>query len=318
MTKSILGAQRLLIASCILIYGCSKSQSDSGLQQSGVSNRLPVATFTLDPSKSPFYGDSVFYVQGDEVSAYIFRPQNQLGSGTYVSWPAGLSMDPHTGVIDVSKSEPGSLYNVGFVSSLTGDTAYRQITVPGVAYNDGIYYVNGADSVLQPFYYAGSSSSGAGSGSTGSSNGFVGLNGVFDEPGPSGLRANDQGLNVNPANGVINLRNSLQQGLFGPNPQNGDMRQIDIYYRVNDNSIMSLQRTAVIVHFYNTIGDVPTSLMNLVQSGQGQKIVDGGATTVQSGAISGGIINTTSTGTPVATTGQVARPPHIVLVNKGH
>jgi hypothetical protein len=318
MTKSILGAHRLLIASCILIYGCSKSQSDSGLQQSGISGHLPIATFTLDPGKSPFYGDSVLYVQGDEVSAYIFKPLNKLGAGTYVSWPAGLSIDQQTGVINVSKSEPGSLYNVGFVNAFTGDTAYRQITLPGVAYADGIYYVNGADSVLQPFYYAGNASPGAVNPS-GGNNGFAGIHGVFDVPGLSGLRANDQGLTVNEATGAINLKNSLQQGLFGANPQNGDMRLIDIYYRVNDNSSMSLQRTAVIVHYYNTIGDVPTALMNLCRSGQNQKAVSGGSTTAQSGTISGGIIiNTNGAPTTPATTGQVARPPHIVLVNKGH
>jgi hypothetical protein len=308
--KSTLGYISLLLASCVFINGCSKTGTNSG-EISGASHS-PSAYYTLDATKSPFYGDSVLFVQGAEESSYLFHPVNQLGTGIFVSWPAGLSLDPHTGVIDVSKSEPGSLYRVGFISATTGDTAYRQLIVPGFAYRDGIYFVNGSDSLLQPFYFAGNPAVASGSETTSAAS--VSLAGIFDEPGPSGLRAQDLQLNVNTNSGVINLKNSIQAGLFGPMPQNGDIRQVDIYYRVNDNSHMSLQRTSVIVHYYNTLGDVPEALIGICQANQQVATVNSTGSSLLTGSTSQTIVFDTK---PISSSPS-ARPPHIVVVIKGH
>ena len=66
-------------------------------------------------------------------------------------------------------------------------------------------------------------------------------NGSADEP-PPGQRANDQKVRVRTKSGVINLKKTLGDGAFGPNPQNGDRKEVTIYYRLNDCSSKSLQK----------------------------------------------------------------------------
>ncbi len=136
MKQSLLGPLRLLPI-VVIAASCSKSNSHSDVAANGAI--ATNATFTTDVTKSPYYGDSILYVRGDEATAYQFKPTNNLGTGTYVAWPAGITIDSKTGIIDASKSEPGSRYNVGFVSASTGDTAYNQVIVDGVTYVDGIY-----------------------------------------------------------------------------------------------------------------------------------------------------------------------------------
>ena len=311
MLKTMQGFYRLSILSCFLVYGCSKSQNDLNNPVSGsMSVHTPQAYLTLDPSKSPQYIDSVLYVGGSASDAYRFRPVQVLTQGYYTAWPAGLSIDEHTGVIDISKSEPGSRYNVGFVSSRTGDTAYREIIIPGVSYADGLYYLDAADSVLQPYYYGGGRAAVASSLHTM----LTGIGGIFDEPAPSGIRANDLQLRVNQVDGSINLKQSIREGLFGAHPQNGAARQVDVYYRVHDNSNMQLQRTSVMVYFYNTLQDVPASLISLVQTNQNE--VFGGSTTIQSSSTGSSGSSSGSTTNP-GVAPKATRPPLIVVINKG-
>lgn len=295
MKLSVQDVTRLLPI-CVIFAGCSKSLSHSDV----VANN-PTATYTTDITKSPNYGESTLYVQG---GSYQFKPVNTLGSGTYVSWPTGLTIDRNTGVIDASKTEPGSRYNVGFVSAVTGDTAYNQVIIAGVTYADGIYTLDSKDSVVRPYYNANSASLAAG----------------------TVLSASGEGLNISSTDGSINLSNSLRQGLFGSNPQNGDTKEIPVYYRLNDKSNGSLMRTTVIVHYYNTLADVPVSLIATTQAsrqafaGQGATIndveTDANLVPVKPSAPllpAASPVSTTVASAPVA-----PRPPQVVLVVKGH
>ncbi len=309
---------------CVIAVSCSKSNSHSDVAANGsIAN---TATFTTDVTKSPYYGDSILYVRGEAATAYQFKPTNSLGTGTYVAWPAGITIDPKTGIIDASKSEPGSRYNVGFVSASTGDTAYNQVVVDGVTYVDGIYALDSKDSVLSPYYNTSAVTPWSSDGKAVAFAGGPTHSFVFDAPAAGVLSANEQGLAVSTTDGSINLANSVRQGLFGSNPHNGDTKEIPIYYRLGDASRNSLLKSTVIVHYYNTLADVPVALLVSCQASQraftGQGAVlstetDGGT---PFGPIATG--TTTTSVTPVKAAAAAApvtpRPPQVVLVVKGH
>jgi hypothetical protein len=284
MKLSVQDVTRLLPI-CVIFAGCNKSLSHSDV----VANN-PTATFTTDITKSPSYGESTLYVQGGSSQ---FKPVNTLGAGNYVAWPAGITIDRNTGVIDASKTEPGSRYNVGFVSTVTGDTAYNQVIIAGVTYADGIYALDSKDSIVRPYYNANSASLATG----------------------TVLSASGEGLNVSSTDGSINLGNSLRQGLFGSNPQNGDTKEIPVYYRLNDQSNGSLMRSTVIVHYYNTLADVPASLVSTTKTSR-EAFTGRGAFLNDRPLGSSAALNpptTTTASAPVT-----PRPPQVVLVVKGH
>jgi len=319
MKQTLLAPLRLL-PFCVIVASCSKSNSHSDVVANGsIAN---TATFTTDVTKSPYYGDSILYVRGNEASAYQFKPTNSLGNGTYVAWPAGLAIDAQTGIIDVSKSEPGSRYNVGFVSATTGDTAYNQVIIDGVTYVDGIYTLDSKDSVLQPYYNTSAITPWTANNIVSD---FVGdtrsHSPAFDVSVGGMLSANEQGLNVSTADGSINLANSVRQGLFGSNPQNGDTKEVPIYYRLGDASRHSLLRSTVIVHYYNTLADVPVALLVAAQASQKAFTGQGAVLSTESDASA----PTSTTPTTAAKTTATAvaapvapRPPQVVLVVKGH
>jgi hypothetical protein len=304
MNPSAKGLSGLLLSSCAMIYGCSKStiHSDPGLPSGA--RHAAKAYFTTDTTQFPFYGDTILYLKSSGSAGYLFSPVNHLGAGIFVSWPAGLSVNRQTGVIDASKSEPGSRYNIGFVSSPTGDTAYSQVIISGVTYPDGIYYMDAPEAVIQPFYNAAAPATGI---------------------SPADLRTTDQQLLVNTGNGAIDLKTSVRQGLFGGHPQNGDTRQIAVYYRLNDRSGMNLQKTSLTLHYYNTLADVPASLIATCQSSQSAfpqintQTVSDGASSGEKAVTATTPIKEVATNLPVPKPAPVApRPPQIVIVNVGH
>ena len=308
MKQSLRGPLRLLPI-CVIAVSCSKSNSHSDVAANGTI--ATSATFTTDATKSPYYGGSILYVRGDEATAYQFKPTNSLGTGTYVAWPAGISIDPKTGVIDASKSEPGSRYNVGFVSATTGDTAYNQVIVDGMTYVDGIYALDSKDSVLSPYYNTSSVTPWS---SEGKAAAFVG-----GHSHSSHFDANEPGLDVSATDGSINLANSVRQGLFGSNPHNGDTKEIPIYYRLGDASRHSLLKSTVTVHYYNTLADVPVALLASCQASQQAFTGHGAVLSTEVDAVATGTTPTTAAKTVAATAAPVApRPPQVVLVVKGH
>lgn len=320
MKQTLLAPLRLL-PFIVIAASCSKSNSHSDVVANGTI--ASTSTFTTDVTKSPYYGDSILYVQGISAAAYQFKPTNNLGTGSYVAWPAGVTIDPKTGIIDASKSEPGSRYNVGFVNATTGDTSYSQVIIDGVTYVDGVYALDSKDSILSPYYNTNAIVPWAADGKEASYMGGL-SHGTphFDAPVAGVLSANEQGLSVSETDGSINLANSLRQGLFGNNPQNGATKEIPIYYRLGDGSIHSLLKSTVIVHYYNTLADVPAALLIACQTSQKAFALGQGAvfSTVET---DGAVSTTTTTGTTpvkaVAVAAPVApRPPQVVLVVKGH
>jgi hypothetical protein len=297
---------RPLVVSAVLLSGCSKSLTHTGSDLSTGNSYQPSSIFTTDASLSPSYGDSILYVRGAGRSAYLFKPVNTLLNGTFVSWPKGLTIDPVTGEIDVLQSEPGARYNVGFVNAATGDTAYRQVILAGITYPDGIYDLSSANTTLQPYFNADAAAPGTASS-------------VFDEEGIAG----SQKLIVNTQNGAIDLKASIDQGLFGDQPQNGDSREVSIYYRLNDQSHMSLLKTTVEVYYYNTISDVPLAMIEACRYSQSAfqrtsshpELTEG---TGSSPAPTSTGATTITKPAPVPVPPAPARPPQVIIVNAGH
>src|SRR5450432_2175047 len=154
MKKTDLFRIRGLLLITMLICGCGKTLLHSGFAPLIKSPSDGTSYYTNDPKLSPFYGDTVLYMRSNEPSGYLIAPLNDLGLGTYTSWPAGLSINARTGVIDLSVTEPGARYNIGFVNTLTLDTAFRQLIIAGVGYLDGIYDMSSGDSLLRPYLNA--------------------------------------------------------------------------------------------------------------------------------------------------------------------
>ena len=90
-------------------------------------------------------------------------------------------------------------------------------------------------------------------------------NGNLDEP-PAGQQANEQLVRVRTRSGIINLKKSLQDGAFGPNPQNGAIKDVMIYYRLNDCSQKALRSIRVRLIYYERKRDVPQPLVKEINT----------------------------------------------------
>lgn len=103
--------------------GCSKKDQveDSLPEQVNLDSLLRVETPASVPSPAkgvhcpdgPKYKDSVIYIESKSGN-YIVRPINNPGAGKYYSWPQGMVLDSVTGSINVTKSETGLRYKIGF------------------------------------------------------------------------------------------------------------------------------------------------------------------------------------------------------------
>lgn len=224
-------------------------------------------------NSAPDYGSTLicprFRGPGND---HIISPLNAPGVGKYISWPQGLQLDSVTGAINVTKSETGARYMVGFVKNGTNDTCSREIILAGITYLDNIYVLSQNDTLAQPYFNADPSLNAVCDPNTDNTpsgnqcefddgedddNG----NGQGDEP-PAGQRANDQHVKVRTTNGVINLKRSFEEGAFGPNPKNGARKDVTIYYRLNDCSNKALQKITIRLLYYEKRSDVPQALAN--------------------------------------------------------
>ncbi|TDW97035.1 hypothetical protein [Dinghuibacter silviterrae] len=147
MKKRVSAILMMVLGSMLLFMGCSKTAY--------FEPHSPTSFYTTDASVAPFYGDTVLRVTGSTLQDYLFRPAAIKSQGHFVTWPAGLVVDPQTGVINAALSEPGARYNVGFVSAKTGDTAYSQVVLAGISFSNTVYIKNDGDSVLAPYAMGG-------------------------------------------------------------------------------------------------------------------------------------------------------------------
>jgi hypothetical protein len=217
---------------------------------------------------APNYGDSIVYIKPKSGGDFIANPVNNIGiDGTYFSWPEGLKINRNTGAINLSQSETGVRYNIAFIKKGTTDTCVSQLIVGGLTYMDGIYVLDQHDTLAKPIFNANPLSSPICDASDDSdypdNNGNGNNKCVFDDDSP-GHRANDQKLRVRTKSGIINLKKSVEDGLFGKNPKNGDSKKVQIRYGLNDVSQKASQKITVQVMYYDKLSNVPTALQQEV------------------------------------------------------
>jgi hypothetical protein len=206
---------------------------------------------------APNYGDSIVYPQPNSSGDFYVYPQNNQGiQGTYLSWPAGLQMDPKTGSIDLTGSETGQRYSVAFVKAGGSDTCMSQLIVAGASYMDSVYVLSQSDTTAVPYFNANPATpspctSGQGQGGPGC---------VFDYNN----FAHNQGIEIDQNTGYIDLQKTMAKSPFGLLPLNGTTVLTTIYYKLNDNSNNAPQKIQLKMVYYNHKSDIPPGLLTSI------------------------------------------------------
>jgi hypothetical protein len=210
-------------------------------------------------SALPIYGDSIIFPQPVSGSDYIVAPVNNPGPGKYLSWPVGMVIDSTTGAIDLTASETGLKYAIGFVKSGTTDTCMSTLIIGGMSYPDSIYVIQSGQDAAQPYFNADpnllSVCNGNGNGS----------GCAFDVTGS----AASQKVIVDPNSGQIDLKKTLNGtsllglgGAFGLIPVNGQTITTSIYYKLNDGSADAMQHIDVQLVYYDSKSLINIALLN--------------------------------------------------------
>lgn len=291
-----------LVTLVIAMFACTKNQEDiatsSRLMVSPTpdSNQLMVSPVCMPPD----YGDSILCYQWLGGQDYKILPINNPGKGRYITTSEGLVIDSITGEINVTKSESGLPFKVGFIPEGSQDTCFTKVITSGINYLDGIHVLGDDDTLLVPMYNGtlgyvpvcepnGSLNGCEYDDGEDDDNG----NGLADEP-PPGFSLNQNNIIIDKRTGVISLRRSLISGIFGVlNPANGKTVNATLYYRLSDCSNGALRRIDLKFTYYNKLSDVPQGLINDIED------------------VVKGILKLL-----FRTNGKVgkARPPHIVVV----
>jgi hypothetical protein len=197
------------------------------------------------------YGDSILYLKPSN-GDYIVTPAAISKPGKYYAFPDGLEIDPITGAINLSKSETGMRYKIIFVADGTTDTVSAKIVLSGINYKDYYHVQTANDTLSRPFYNANFANFNMPCTGTGC---------AFDTDGT----ARAKGLAINPLTGVINLKKTIQNGFFGSgNPQDGDVKEVDIKYKLNDLSNSAVNTIKVKLYFYYNSSTVSANLSDLL------------------------------------------------------
>ncbi len=239
--------QLLVLIFSGIFFSCSKTDNSAV---------IPPVT---PPGYTLSYGDSIFFLQ-NQAADYIVMP-TQTVAGVYTGFPEGIDIDSKTGAINVSKSETGLRYRIGFLPAGGKDTFNTVIVISGINFLDGFYKLTTKDSICTPVYNAsaGNAIPGAGNGS------------VFDE----GSGCNSAGCNVNTALGSINLAQTVRNGVFGATPSNNDRHEFQLNYRIDDKSGKALNTLKVKLYYFDTLSDVTQEVFDIITSRQGTMLRTG-------------------------------------------
>lgn len=230
--------------------------------QSSSTPTMPKAPYPQAPLNgcfyAPLYGDSIIYPQPTSGSDYIMNVVNSPGTGKYLSWPVGMVIDSISGAIDVTQSQTGLQYAVGFVKNGTTDTCLQTLIIGGASYADSVYVLDEGQTIAVPYFEANPTLLNTCATGNGCS---------FDVTGS----AAKIGVIVNSATGDINLQQTLNGtgvlplgGAFGLLPTNGSTVTATIYYKLNDPSNYALQNIQVQLEYYDKESLINSGLLNTV------------------------------------------------------
>ena len=238
---------------------------------------------------APIYGGSIIYPQPANGADYVINPVNSPGQGKYFSWPQGMVIDMNTGAIDVTKSETGLKYAIGFVRNGSTDTCLSTLIIGGASYYDSIYVLNSGANTAVPYF---------------DGDPYF-LNKCAASPNACSFDVNGTAASkkiiVNPSTGVIDLQKTLNGsllglgGTFGLIPTNGQSVTATIYYQLNDASNNALQHIDVQMVYFDSKDNMNAGLLS-------------GIVNAVDNLLAGHLISTTIN----------PRPPLIVIVRRLH
>lgn len=259
----------------VLIFSCTKDASSDG---------------PIDPPSSSklSYGDSVFYINKAD---YIISP-NISQSGTYTAFPDNLQIDQSTGKIMISvegkdgkATQTGLRYRIIFKPS-AGDPDTTHIILAGINFQDRIYDLTKNQAFANPIYNATPSLS-----------------------IPAGNYSASDKVSINSATGQIDLKKTLENGLFNATPENNDWRLVTIEYETNNGSNIIKNDLDVVMYYYTAIDKIPSNVSATMKAHQnlllGVPSID---IPVTSGAIDESVKSIVSVSKP--------RPPCIIIIGR--
>lgn len=273
-SKLIIGSSLLPFVLLLVSVACNKGDRHSEEEEQPEEEVLNASTLLSNSanlcSNAPNYGDTILFPQPKIGGDFFATPTNNINvTGTYLSWPEGLKLNRTTGAINLSQSETGVRYLVAFIKQGTTDTCVSQLIIGGMTYIDKIYAMDQNDTLAKPIFNAdpfGPSICDASDDTDYPDNNGSGNNRcAFDDAAP-GSKANDQKLRVRTKSGIINLKKSLADGMFGPTLKNGDFKIIPIQYQLNDASNKATQTVSVKVIYYDKVSNIPTALVQEISS----------------------------------------------------
>src|SRR6185436_3342619 len=148
MKKRILAALIAFSVLTVLLIGCHKSMDEEVL----------IVPYPLHPVMNcpyaPDYRDTLVCLPNGNGADYIVSPVNSPGAGRYYSWPVGMTIDHFTGAINVTQSEPGMRYMVGFVKQGSTDTCLTPLIVTGMSYMDSVHVLSDNQNTSSPYFNA--------------------------------------------------------------------------------------------------------------------------------------------------------------------
>ena len=193
------------------------------------------------------YGDSILYIKGAD---YKLAPVSKK-TGIYKAFPENLNIDATTGEITVSvkgndgESQTGLRYKITFSSSNSEVSDSTYIVLSGINYPDKFYYLSQNDSIIYPIY-----------------------NADVSKNLPAASYDFDNRLALNPANGQINIKETIRRGFFNDVQPNTQWKQTTVKYSINDGSVNTTNTMDIILYYYNTLNDIPAHVSSIMQAHQ--------------------------------------------------
>ena len=230
------------------------------------------------------YADSTYYLV-EQVNDYIVAPVNEL-TGIYGAAPKGLSIDTLSGEINVTTSETGLRYRVFYTEEGSNDSCFTFVTISGINYKDSVYVLDQMDTFAFPIYNASYSAALPCDDDDFTSDdsyqqkfldddGCEFDDGADDDDGdgnadepPAGSQLIPQGVSLNKKTGRFNLKKTVTNGTFGVVPENGLSKDFELYYRLDDDSEMALNKIDIRMYYFNTLADIPDSLLQEMEDKQ--------------------------------------------------
>jgi len=258
MKTKLISVPVLVFALIVLTIACNKSntpetETDPPVKLPKDTSKIAFPqTINTNCPYAPDYGDTLLCDKAGMGPDYIVSPINNPGDGKYYSWPLGMKIDSFTGAINVTKSESGLRYIIGFVKAGTSDTCLTELVIAGASYMDGVYVLSNGEKYANPYYNANPNLTSVCS----TGNCDLDLNNA----------ANGKKIAVDKKSGKIDLEKSLNQGAFGLFAMDGDMTETTITYKLNDGCNTSVQRMEVVLVYFTHKSQITPALLSTLQS----------------------------------------------------